>query len=514
MIRLHPALLLGGLAALLGLVGVTVLAFRGLTGFDDAQLDFRLLSDPYTLQILRFSLWQALISALISIAIAWPLARILYRLKPVGTKRFQQLCLLAFVMPTLVIITGVMVLLGPQGALRWLFSEEWKLFGLSGILIAHVYLNAPLAVRILLQRYQALPQGSERLASQLKLSLYRRFMLLEWPHIRPVLLALSLLIFILCFNSFAVVLALGGGPASTTFELAIYQALKYQFNLSEALTLAWMQFAIAGLLFAVSGLFGRVNWLGSSRTHGEWQPELSLLHRFYGWAAYLIAWAALVAPIFALLSEVNLDKLESMELLELGYSLLRSITLALSATLLALLLALLLLPLQVNPILSWISTHHLVAPAMVLSSGIYIWLLSSGALRTWGLSWLVLINGLLVLPFLLSQLRPSAINYQQQYNQLVLSLKLSLVTQISVYLAYLYRPLVSAFALGLLLALGDVSVFALFGRYDEPTLPWLIYRYAGSYRLEEASVASTLLLLVSIGLVLLLERNRTNTQES
>ena len=510
---LRSTTLLGGFAALFALIGVTLFAFRGLAGFDDARFDMQLLTDRYTLRILRFSLWQALLSTLISLALAWPLARWLYRLQPKALGVFQQLCLLAFVMPTLVVITSVMLLLGPQGSLRSLLPEDWKLFGLSGILIAHVYLNFPLATRILLQRYQAMPDGVERLSAQLKLAPFERFTLLEWPQIKPVLLALAGLIFILCFNSFAVVLALGGGPASTTFELAIYQALKYQFNLSEALTLAWMQFIIAGALFALAALFAKVDWLGTPRISYRWQPRTTLGVRLLQRSAYVFGWLLLLAPIIALASSLELTKLFDMNMLELAQALGRSVVIALGATLVALLLCLLVMPLQHNALLGWLSTHHLVAPAMVLSTGIYIWLLSFGGLRQWSTFWLVLLNALLVLPFLITQLRPTSINYQQQYHRLVANLNLNILERTIIYLSYLKPAVISAFALGLLLALGDVSVFALFGSYDEPTLPWLIYRYAGSYRLEEAAIAASLLLLVSISLLLLLERyRRTQTR--
>lgn len=509
MTGLRSSVFLSSFAALLTLIGVTVLAFRGLAGFDDARFDLELVSDSYTLRILRFSLWQAFLSTALSIALAWPLSRWLYRLQPRGLGLFQQLCLLAFVMPTLVVITSVMLLFGPQGTLRPLLPEDWKLFGLSGILIAHVYLNFPLATRILLQRYQEMPESFERLSSQLKLSPLQRFAVLEWPQVRPVLLALAGLIFILCFNSFAVVLALGGGPASTTFELAIYQALKYQFNLGEALTLAWMQFAIAGALFALTALFSRVDWLGAPRLTERWQPGSSQLVRLLLWAAYSAGWLLLLAPLLALFGSLDLSKLLNMNLYELAEALVRSLAIGLGATFTALSLCLMLLPLQRNPLLAWLSTHHLVAPAMVLSTGIYIWLLSLGSLRQWSLFWLILLNALLVLPFLITQLRATAINYQQQYHRLISNLNLGTLERARIYLSYLKPALISAFALGLLLALGDVSVFALFGSYDEPTLPWLIYRYAGSYRLDEAAVAATLLLLVSISLLLLLERSRT-----
>ena len=38
------------------------------------------------------------------------------------------------------------------------------------------------------------------------------------------------LIFMLCMTSFTIVLTLGGGPAATTLEVAIYQSLRFDFD--------------------------------------------------------------------------------------------------------------------------------------------------------------------------------------------------------------------------------------------------------------------------------------------
>ena len=87
---------LSAYAALACLIAVTFRAFQGLAGFDDAHFDSALLRDAYTLKILKFSLWQALLSTLLSVALAWPCARLLYRLNPKGTQQLLRLCLLAY----------------------------------------------------------------------------------------------------------------------------------------------------------------------------------------------------------------------------------------------------------------------------------------------------------------------------------------------------------------------------------------------------------------------------------
>ena len=46
--------------------------------------------------------------------------------------------------------------------------------------------------------------------------------------------------------------------------------------------------------------------------------------------------------------------------------------------------------------------------------------------------------------------------------------------------------------------MGDLGVIALFGSTDAPTLPLMLYRLMGAYRMEEASGAALLLVLLSV----------------
>ena len=48
----------------------------------------------------------------------------------------------------------------------------------------------------------------------------------------------------LCITSFTIVLTLGGGPAATTLEVAIYQALRFDFDPARAVTLTLLQIAL------------------------------------------------------------------------------------------------------------------------------------------------------------------------------------------------------------------------------------------------------------------------------
>ncbi len=506
----HPLQLTGWVALGASLL-VTVLAFAGLIGFSHSGPDWHLLQDPYFHQILRFSLWQALLSSLLAVLPAWPIARALYYLPELPARNaFLGLCLLYFVMPTLILITGLVALLGHAGLLSPLLSlltgKPWNLYGLAGILLGHLLLNLPFAVRMIYLQLQAIPASSWQLAHQLKLSPGQRLRHIEWPMLRGRLSMLLGLVFILCFNSFAIVLALGGGPRSTTLEVAIYQALKYDFNLPEALTLAWTQLLIAGGLFLLVARFGNSAWLSLDTASPPRIPRPRRGTRRLMQTLYFGTWVVLLLPLLALVPAILREGLPNLQYLALVQPTLLTLGLGSGAALGATGLAYLILqPLRAASrsrqprrqlLLEWLATHQLVTPAMVLSVGLFVLLLPYHDLQRWGLVWVVLLNTLLILPFAVQQLKPRLLQFDQQYDPLMRNLKLRSLQRWRAEWPFLQPVVAASFALVLVLAMGDVAIFAIFGNPAQPTLPWLIYGYASSYRIAEASLASLLLLII------------------
>ena len=87
-----------------------------------------------------------------------------------------------------------------------------------------------MASRLLLQALENIPGEQRQLAAQLGMRGWHFFRFVEWPWLRRQIPPVAALIFMLCFASFATVLSLGGGPQATTIELAIYQALSYDYD--------------------------------------------------------------------------------------------------------------------------------------------------------------------------------------------------------------------------------------------------------------------------------------------
>jgi len=208
-------------------------------GSDYALSDF--LKDDYLHQVIAFSVGQAFLSALLSSIIGIIL----------------RIFSLTFVLPALLAIFGLIGIYGTAGWLTQVLQTlgiSWKpsIYGLSGILIAHLFFNIPLAARMSLQALQSVPTEQHQLAAQLNIKGFTFFHLIEWPYLKSQIVSAFVLIFMLCFTSFTIVLALGGGPQNSTLEVAIYQAIFFEFDLPKAALFALVQFAFCFALFSLS----------------------------------------------------------------------------------------------------------------------------------------------------------------------------------------------------------------------------------------------------------------------
>lgn len=119
--------------------------------------------DAYTLRILRFTLYQATLSTLLSIALGLPVALALARRKEFpGRIWIIRLMAVPMGLPVIVGAFGIITIWGRQGVLNSALvfagaDEPFSIYGLSGILIAHVFFNLPLSVRLMLAGLERIP---------------------------------------------------------------------------------------------------------------------------------------------------------------------------------------------------------------------------------------------------------------------------------------------------------------------------------------------------------------------
>jgi thiamine transport system permease protein len=149
--------------------------------------------DTYALQVLRFTLWQALLSTALSVVPAVFVARALARRRFRGRELCLLLLSIPLSLPVIVVVFGLTALYGARS-----FVAPWfDLYGLSGILLAHVFFNLPLATRMLLQSLENAPRENHMLAAQLNFSDAMVFRHVDWPILKAALPQIVALIFLL-----------------------------------------------------------------------------------------------------------------------------------------------------------------------------------------------------------------------------------------------------------------------------------------------------------------------------
>lgn len=468
--------------------------------------------DDYLHHVIYFSFFQAFLSSLLSIILGFLFARAFFYQKFKGKHLVLKLFSLTFVLPALVAIFGLMGIYGHSGwiaqAIKFIgLNLEWDFYGLTGILIAHLFFNIPLASRMFLQSLQSIPHQQRQLAAQLNVRGWQFIRLIEFPYIKQQLLPTFILIFMLCFTSFTIVLTLGGGPKYTTLEVAIYQAIFFDFDLTKAALFALLQFIFCFLLFTGASFFSKAPntslhnkklWIDKqSKVTQIWQQFFILL------IVCFISLPLLNTIITALNSDALLSSWQNSQLWKaLGYSL----ALAPSSAILSVISAMALLYLSRR--LNWLQQHLLAnsllnigmiilaIPTLVLALGLFL-LLREIDVNTLDLFIIVMLcNALAALPFVIRVLNIPMNNNMQFYEKLCQSLGITGWQRLKIIEWYnLKYPIKYAFALACTLSLGDFTAIALFGNQDFTSLPQLLYQQLASYQIPAASVTALLLLL-------------------
>lgn len=446
--------------------------------------------DAWLVNIVRFSIWQALLSAFFSTLFAIPIALVLARRVFHGQWLVKGLLNLFFIMPVLTIVLGVVTA----------YDGWFNVFSLKGIVVAHCYLNLPYAIRIFWERLSRISPIQYQLANTLNFNAWQRFRWLQWPVIREALRPVFVLIFLLCFSSFTVVLTMGGGPANTNLEVAIYQALKFDFDPKAAVIYA----AIHGLIaFSVMWFLGKRQGfsLEVNRHQAESAQKISIGQAILVLCLLLV----LFYPLWSLILHALSQPFSGSTRLWLAIK--TSLVIALGSSFVAVLLALLRsLNKRQGRMSRFLDFGLLVLPMMVITTGLFLLALRFGmAFKiTYGL--IIWLNGLMAMPLILGPMQSRIASYRAQYQRLFASLDFSLWAQLRwVYFPAVVHVLPWSITLAIVLSLGDLGVAALLGSAQFVTLPILIYQAMGSYQMVLASQLTLILLLVCFILLLMAE---------
>jgi thiamine transport system permease protein len=142
--------------------------------------------------ILGFTIFQAALSTFLTILVGLPAAFLFGRYDFKGKKILRILSTLPFILPTVVVAVGFNAIIGPNGLLNTLLMQIWNLGQppikilntLVAILLAHVFYNTAVVIRMVGSSLEQLDPRLEQASRTLGASPWRSFWEVTMPLLR------------------------------------------------------------------------------------------------------------------------------------------------------------------------------------------------------------------------------------------------------------------------------------------------------------------------------------------
>ncbi len=480
--------------------------------------------------VLWFTVWQALLSTLLTVLIGLPGAAVLARFRFPGRGVVEALSVVAFVMPTVVVATAVSAVLAPTGPLGWVLPAGADR-GLGAILAAHVYFNLAVVLRMVGAYWAQLDQRQEQAAACLGAGPWRVFRTVTLPRLSPALASAAAIVFLFTFTSFGIILLLGL-PGQATVEVEIQRQALFLFNLPLAAALSLLQIAVVAVLLVVQVRLTRrlasadpstAGRLRTPRTAGErWVVAVFVSVAavvLAGPVAMVVARAFQVGQGWGLANFTRLDtsRADSVLFVSPATAVANSLAYAAAAAVIATVIggvvawlvssgtgrwrgwdSLLLLPLGVS--------------AVALGFGILI-AFDTPPLNWRASFWMVPVSqALIAIPFVVRALIPALEAIGPRVRQSAAALgagPLQILWRVE--LPMVWRALVVSLGFAFAISLGEFGATLFVARGDHPTVPIAIYRLLGTpgaANQGQAMALATILIVVTAAAVLLTERWR------
>ena len=187
-----------------------------------------------------FTAWQAAASTTLTLVIGLPIAWVLSRHEFTGRRIVRALTLVPFVLPTLVV--GL--------AFRAVLPADLRT-GVFPLIVAHVFLNVAVVVRIVGARWESQPRTFDDAAATLGAGPVARFRTVTWPMLRGSIGAGAGLVFMYCFTTYGAARVLAG-PSRPVTETEIYRFAVLAGDMRAASALAVAQVVLVGIVLALT----------------------------------------------------------------------------------------------------------------------------------------------------------------------------------------------------------------------------------------------------------------------
>jgi putative spermidine/putrescine transport system permease protein len=227
----------------------------------------RMIGDPYYLEVIWTTIRIGFVTTLIALAIGYPLAHWMARIKSRAGHALLLMAVLAPMLTGIVVRTFAwMTLLSDKGVINQtlisfgLISQPLKLmYNETGVVIGLVHIYVPFMVLTLTGVIGRIDERLEQAAENLGASPLRAFLEVTLPLSLPGVLAGSLLVFALAISAYVTPILLGGFQIMT-LPILIYQQISANFNVGFAAALGMVLLVVSlALVVAYNRVLGLVS---------------------------------------------------------------------------------------------------------------------------------------------------------------------------------------------------------------------------------------------------------------
>ncbi len=496
-----------------------------------------ILTNPYIIRVLSFTILQATISTLGALAIGLPGAYLLANYSFKGKKIIKAISSIPFILPSILVVLGFVIFYGNKGILNSLMVSLFRLenppikilYTFSAIILAHTFYNFPIVLSIVSSFWSHLPRKTALAAATLGASRVKVFTTITFPRLLPAILSASALVFLFCFSSFAILLVLGGGPQFTTIEVEIYQRARMMGDISGASALALISIIIAIIILsfylATQRKMSNTEELESFRKVDNSLREIKKFRNKSIVTLYTIFTSVFVlGPLLSIIyrsffaqvsrtskmtfSLENYRKLFSSTSLFDGIafsSLLQSLSIAFIVALISTMMGVMLSSRisssmkKSNLSLEIFAMLPMAVSSVVLGLGYYIISLFQPNGSSYKILLVILAHVVITSPFVLRTMLPSYRRIPFSYRQASLTLGASVKTTFfSIEIPLLKGAIATSAAFAFAISMGEINATLVLADSSITTLPLVLYRLIGSYNFASACALGSILMVICL----------------
>lgn len=506
-------------------------AFLSEEGFSLSRIA-KTVADPYTLRLLLFTLTQATLSTLASLVVALPGAYLLSNYSFRGKRLIMALSTVPFVIPSILVVLGFVIFFGNNGILNQLLMKLFNLqepplkilYSFGAIILAHTFYNFPIIMNLVSSYWEHMDTNCEAASLTLGATASRTFRSVTLPRLMPAIISAASLVFLFCFNSFAIILVLGGGPQFTTLEVEIYRQARISANPGSASALALVSIIVTSLLLlwynaSQKRLARSEVYASSKRKQGKKPITLGgkLLALLYSVITTLFVMGPILSIIFrSFTASASRSAAQAFSLkwyrqllsLEQATGHMGSALEALTNSFfIALIVAMVTVPTAVTmavairrkgamaSMLELFGMLPMTVSSVIIGLGYYIILryLRGGLALSYGL--VVLAHLVIALPFVLRTVLPEYRKIPASYINSSLTLGAGPIrTFLSIELPLLKGAMLTSAIFAFALSVGEFNATLTLANSSIVTLPVVMYRLIGSYNFQGACALGTILI--------------------